>query len=187
MIFRQNRRTFEDLEEACGPGGAFGSRFNNTTITREAHFSLVHRCVSQICPFPPLSPVCSMLKQEAEKFPASISRSKKKVENCVIFHKRTREYQLQNLQIPLGCRQELLMETMTDADISEMETAVQAALRTAEGEGWSVLRAGGAARGKSSHDCDFVITCRGSSRCAAIGCSSADVGRSMQAHSGSSL
>lgn len=79
------------------------------------------------------------------------------------------------------------METMTEADISEMETAVQEALRTAEGDGWSVLRAGGAARGKSSHDCDFVITCRGSNRCAAIGRSSADVGGCMQERSGSML
>ena len=38
-------RTFEDVEEAAGPGGIFGGHRNNSTISAEAYFSLMHRLV----------------------------------------------------------------------------------------------------------------------------------------------
>ena len=38
-------RTFEDVEEAAGPGGVFDGHRNNSTISAEAHFSLMHRLV----------------------------------------------------------------------------------------------------------------------------------------------
>lgn len=36
-------RSYDDMEEACEPGGAFGSTRNNVTISKEAYFSLMHR------------------------------------------------------------------------------------------------------------------------------------------------
>lgn len=38
-------RTFEDVEEAAGPGGIFDGHRNNSTISAEAYFSLMHRSV----------------------------------------------------------------------------------------------------------------------------------------------
>lgn len=60
-------------------------------------------------------------------------------------------------------RDSLLQDTSAD-EVEEMEAAVRSSVLATEGSGWLVLRAGGAARGRSSHDVDFIITCENSNR-----------------------
>lgn len=65
-----------------------------------------------------------------------------------------------------------LLEDTPEEEVEEMEAAVKSSLTATEGASWQatesaswqVLKAGGAARGRSSHDADFVITCEGSTR-----------------------
>jgi len=124
-------------------GGLFGSKRNNSTITKEAHFSLTHRCANS-----------GLLRHLPVQLPA--------VHPALYSNGRATECH------SAGAGRREIVEEMTSEDMAEMEAAVTAALRATEGEGWTVLRAGGAARGRSSHDCDFVITCRGSNRHAAV-------------------
>ena len=60
-------------------------------------------------------------------------------------------------------RQTLLRDTSSD-ELTELQEAVTQAVTAAEGDGWSVMLGGGAARGRSTHDVDFIITCEGSTR-----------------------
>ncbi|KAK9820638.1 hypothetical protein WJX81_002025, partial [Elliptochloris bilobata] len=43
------------------------------------------------------------------------------------------------------------------ADVAEMEAAVLATFNRVAGEGWQIVRVGGAMRGEASHDADFVV------------------------------
>ena len=56
-----------------------------------------------------------------------------------------------------ACRDDLL-EDPVEAEVREMEVAVQAGLEAVDGPGWRLVRVGGGQRGLPSHDADFVVT-----------------------------
>jgi hypothetical protein len=175
-------RTFEDVEEAAEPGGIFDGHRNNSTISAEAHFSLMHRLVQPViagltaaqppCVMPswlPQHPLVSSTAVAGQGLARSASTTQAAPCSQALANQMGRQPQalppaageVMEAAPPdrkvVTCRKDLL-ETLPAVEVDEMTSAVADALETAAGPGWRLIPVGGGARDIRSHDCDFVVT-----------------------------